>query len=482
MLKLRYGVAVACSIPMDGFHYTRNILDTFSSPHEAHKRRGAPFTFDVVGLLQLLKDLKKPVTSSTVYAPSFDHAIKNPENLSLNHSSSLQDPRPGDIAILSSHRIIIIEGNYLCFYPPPSPGSDTNETYPSQLWLEVAKSFDENWVIETPLDVASSRLASRHLQAGIVATLEEGFARANGSDKENAENIIQQALYHRIVVAQTARLKMDPNIKHTTNLREIRSQLDQFRNDRTRYIKSSDIESLFRSLDVRPQDLQILGGDFVLPTHAERKSEAAVYSRHDLKTLEAKFDDINRILERGKEKYGAMWSDFFESQLDECRRALIPVVQSEMKELQERISEVENSRVNGKFLAPDGTVPEGQEVTTDLLEKCRFIADSIANRTLKVDPTFTKIYESLSAIKGKLEQLMLTQAWSMRETDLFEILEQLRQIDGGRVDGLFVGSDRTSPEDGQKVWISPEGQGAVNGLLEECYEICHQLRCQIEDS
>ncbi|KAK6337685.1 hypothetical protein TWF696_001171 [Orbilia brochopaga] len=568
--QLKYGVAIACSVSMDGFHYTREVLDTFPDSYEAHQRRGAPFTFDVAGLHQLILELKRPVSSSTIYAPSFDHALK--------------DPKPGDIAILPSHRIIIVEGNYLCFHPPASLENATLENCPSPLWTEVADLFDEKWITETPLDIASSRLALRHLQAGIVATLEAGFARANGSDRKNAEDILrwrgsfdrkistfsiqgssyattnyllhvcniikipesptEQTIYCHLLIAHVVGQKMDPNSRHMDNLQEIRSQLDQFRSDRTRYIKSSDIESIFRSLDVRPQDLQTIGGDFVLPTYKEEKPEAAqaledillllslaymtvgknneppavysilvvirillyhlttaaVYSRHDLKTLEAKFHDIACILERGKEKYDSMWSDFFESQLDECRRALIPVkrnldglshhldplyeklvslyrqitaagsrpkvVQSEIKELQERILEIENSRVDGKFLAPDGTTPEGQEFTKDLLERCRFIANSIADRTLKVDPAFSGIYESLSAIKGKLEQLMLTQAWSMRETDLFEILQQLRQIDSGRVDGQFVGSDNTSPEDGQKYLLY---------LLRKSYALIYEL-------
>ena len=34
------------SLPMDGYHFERKVLDTFADPKEAHRRRGAPFTFD----------------------------------------------------------------------------------------------------------------------------------------------------------------------------------------------------------------------------------------------------------------------------------------------------------------------------------------------------------------------------------------------------------------------------------------------------
>lgn len=107
---MRVGIAIAKCIPMDGYHYTRAQLDTMPNPVEAHERRGAPFTFDVVGFNQLVQKLKGPVikdppaggSSSSggsgilmgssgagsgsngsrsmkaewVKAPSFDHAVK----------------------------------------------------------------------------------------------------------------------------------------------------------------------------------------------------------------------------------------------------------------------------------------------------------------------------------------------------------------------------------------------------------------------
>lgn len=101
------GCAIAASVPMDGYHYTRAQLDDMKNPEEAHTRRGAPFTFDAVGFNQLVHKLKGPVikpqsagdvggggggsilkgggSSSVgggvmkaewVKAPSFDHAVK----------------------------------------------------------------------------------------------------------------------------------------------------------------------------------------------------------------------------------------------------------------------------------------------------------------------------------------------------------------------------------------------------------------------
>ncbi|KAK6533847.1 hypothetical protein TWF281_005198 [Arthrobotrys megalospora] len=174
--QLQHGVAVACAIPMDGYHLSREDLASLPDPEEARQRRGAPFTFDVHGLYQLLEQLRGPV-SSTLYAPSFDHAIK--------------DPIPDNITILTTQRIVIVEGNYLCFNPPTLPDSGEKSRHPSPLWRKIASLFDEKWIIDTPLGITSSRLALRHLAAGIVGSLEEGFERANGSDRENSDDILR---------------------------------------------------------------------------------------------------------------------------------------------------------------------------------------------------------------------------------------------------------------------------------------------------
>ncbi len=47
----------------------------------------------------------------------------------------------------------------------------------------------------------------------------------------------------------------------------------------------------------------------------------------------------------------------------------------------------------------------------------------------------------LVEIRNKLEKLSLTQAWSLRETDLYDYQRQLDKIDENRVDGNFVDAE-----------------------------------------
>ena len=82
LTQKQLGVTLAVMLPMDGYHNTRKELDGMSNPTEAHQRRGAPFTFDVVKFKELLELLKGPVVkegdkeAKIVYAASFDHAVK----------------------------------------------------------------------------------------------------------------------------------------------------------------------------------------------------------------------------------------------------------------------------------------------------------------------------------------------------------------------------------------------------------------------
>ena len=50
-------------------------------------------------------------------------------------------------------------------------------------------------------------------------------------------------------------------------------------------------------------------------------------------------------------------------------------------------------------------------------------------------------YKVLVDIRNKLEKLSLTQAWSLRETDLYDFQRQLDKIDESRKDGNFVDAD-----------------------------------------
>ncbi|EGS18283.1 nucleobase, nucleoside, nucleotide kinase-like protein [Thermochaetoides thermophila DSM 1495] len=155
---------IAVFVPMDGFHYTRAQLDTFPNPAEAHARRGAAFTFDGEGFVNLVKRLAEPVTESTetIWAPDFDHAAK--------------DPRENAIAVERHNRIVVLEGNYTLLNIPP--------------WSQIAPLSSLTILATVPHEVARRRLAARHLRAGIVDTLEAGDRRAVENDLPNGDEML----------------------------------------------------------------------------------------------------------------------------------------------------------------------------------------------------------------------------------------------------------------------------------------------------
>ena len=62
-------------------------------------------------------------------------------------------------------------------------------------------------------------------------------------------------------------------------------------------------------------------------------------------------------------------------------------------------------------------------------------------RSGKIDPHFSDTYDKLLKIRNHLDQMNLTHAWSLRETDLYSYQRQLDRIDEARVDGNFVSDD-----------------------------------------
>lgn len=182
---------LAIAVPMDGYHLTRAALSALPDPSNAHARRGAAFTFDAEAFYSLILSLRSPVPplpsqptpqstspggkegtrgqegelseDGTVYAPSFDHAVK--------------DPKQNDIAILRTHKVVLIEGNYTALNKPT--------------WSSAASLFDELWFVDVPFDVARRRLVGRHVAAGIAADEEEAGRRADENDLVNGREIVE---------------------------------------------------------------------------------------------------------------------------------------------------------------------------------------------------------------------------------------------------------------------------------------------------
>jgi len=144
-------------LPMDGFHLDNQQLDSAGIRHV----KGAPATFDVGGLRSLIERLR--AGESPVYAPEFDRT----SDLSRNCAIKVSD----------SHKIVLLEGNYLLLNQAP--------------WDALYGSFDITVRIDVPVDTLQTRLVNRWLQHGLNA--KDALLRAEDNDLPNAATVVQHS-------------------------------------------------------------------------------------------------------------------------------------------------------------------------------------------------------------------------------------------------------------------------------------------------
>jgi pantothenate kinase len=149
---------------MDGYHLTRAQLAAMPEAAFAFARRGAAFTFDPDKFLRLVQTLRQELTMETLtmYAPSFDHAVK--------------DPVEDDIAIPRTARVLFFEGNYLSMNKEP--------------WCTAARLMDGLWFVDVDFETARERLVRRHVRAGIAKDKAEADRRAVENDLVNDREIV----------------------------------------------------------------------------------------------------------------------------------------------------------------------------------------------------------------------------------------------------------------------------------------------------
>ncbi len=132
-LVAEHGDGWAVQVPMDGFHLADVELDRLGR----RNRKGAPDTFDAAGYVALLQRLKVEL-DGVVYAPAFER--------------DLEQPIAGAIAVPSSARLVVTEGNYLLL--------DNGR------WAQVRGILDEVWFCDLDPTLLLPRLVARHVLSG----------------------------------------------------------------------------------------------------------------------------------------------------------------------------------------------------------------------------------------------------------------------------------------------------------------------------
>ena len=135
--------------------------------------------------------------------------------------------------------------------------------------------------------------------------------------------------------------------------------------------------------------------------------------------------------------------------------------------------EIQATMKDGKLPAEDGSTPDRQDLVVPLLERCFLWCDIVQERWAKdcfhiemfpandsrkgvIDERFQDTYEKLIEVRNHLEKLTMTQAWSLRETDLYMWQRKLDRIDDSRRNGNFYDAEgRPADLHTQRVCLLP---------------------------
>lgn len=156
----------AALFPMDGFHLDNRLLE----PRGLLPRKGAPETFDFHGLKSALT---RAASEPSVILPVFD--------------------RSREIAIAGAQeigpdtRIVVAEGNYLCFAEDP--------------WASLMPIWDLSVFLDVPEDELERRLVDRWLGFGFQKA--EARTKALANDIPNARRIMAGRAHVDLVVTHT---------------------------------------------------------------------------------------------------------------------------------------------------------------------------------------------------------------------------------------------------------------------------------------
>lgn len=155
----------AVAISVDGFHLPLATLRALPNAAEALARRGAPWTFDGTGAVDLVHELRTASGRRDVSAPTFDHALK--------------DPVAGGLTVGPDVQVCILEGNYLLCDGDP--------------WEGIATAVDDRWLVTVEASLARMRVARRHLESGIEETIDLALKRTDENDLVNGEYIMEHS-------------------------------------------------------------------------------------------------------------------------------------------------------------------------------------------------------------------------------------------------------------------------------------------------
>ncbi|RFU25332.1 hypothetical protein B7463_g11024, partial [Scytalidium lignicola] len=185
-------------------------------------------------------------------------------------------------------------------------------------------------------------------------------------------------------------------------------------------------------------------------------TESNLYSAKDLEHISHTLDKLKKIVKTATSEttYSETLTTLLSNRLALCQASIenlqdklaqlgqdLAPLPNEVQKLQDQLKEIDATRVDGKFLTPSGEVAQGSDHFAEILGRCLLWSEVVLSRKGEIPEPFSGVYKTLVEIRNQLEKLSLTQAWSLRETDLYDYQRQLDRIDESRVDGNFKDAD-----------------------------------------
>ncbi|KAL0075016.1 hypothetical protein J3Q64DRAFT_1384370 [Phycomyces blakesleeanus] len=144
--------------------------------------------------------------------------------------------------------------------------------------------------------------------------------------------------------------------------------------------------------------------------------------------------------------------------------------ETDLYTFQLQLQEIEKLRCKGKFRDAQSNAPDGQVLINFLLRGCYRLMSKMLSENVPVAEALMPVHNQLSTLRRCLVEV---RKWGKPDSprELYPYQMKLNSIDKLRQDGVFY------DEEGN----IPEGQAICIALLNECYDILHELLSSIDD-
>ncbi|KAL1894647.1 hypothetical protein Cpir12675_003537 [Ceratocystis pirilliformis] len=239
---------------------------------------------------------------------------------------------------------------------------------------------------------------------------------------------------------------------------------------------------------------------------ADHLTESTLFSQKDLDSITHTLEKLTQYIENGRDSHDPIVLDLLLKRTGFCKEMLkslqakqeplgepLPAIHeklisilrsislantrskfsnSEVHKLALQLAEIDALRKEGNFLAPDGSVAEGSDKISLLLFKCMKWAEIVQVKKGAIPAAFKPMYNDLVRVRSELDKISMTQAWSLREADLYDFQRLLDRYDEARVDGNWLDNEGKPAE----LYV----QRTLLYLVRRCYAYIYSLMISSE--